>query len=89
MGQPKKLTHLQRQERKLDAELALYRNDLIKIKRSLKQTTTNLDTWRWASLETYREISNKFDINNPKVKYLLEISLNLAKEAQLGMGFGG
>jgi hypothetical protein len=86
MGQPKKLTQKQRQERALLARLRPMEDDLKRIMRALMSTPANqAHTWRWAALEVLRSLQT--EPNNEHVERLREKALAVAREAQIVINF--
>jgi hypothetical protein len=81
MGQPKKLTYKEKQDRKLAQDISKYEIELKKIHRGM-QKSNDIATWRWAAMEIFKEVSNKFDNKSEKVKALKEQALFVAREAQ-------
>lgn len=81
MGQPKKLTYKEKQDRKLAQDISKYEIELKKIHRGM-QNSNDIGTWRWAALEIFKEVSNNFDNKTEKVKALKELALFVAREAQ-------
>lgn len=81
MAQPKKLTHKQKQEKKLLNQIAPYKEDLVRIKRAMKEKPGEMETWRWACLEIFRKITN-LKIDHIEATNMKEYALKLAAEAQ-------
>lgn len=81
MAQPKKLTHKQKQEKKLMQRLESYKTELknLKIAIKTKLSDSELDTWRWAALQIFKDLG-EFE-KHPEVDRYREIALNLAREA--------
>lgn len=92
---PKKLTHREKQQKEVRQRLGKYAVELSKIKNALN-TSDDLETWRWASLEVFRAISNdKWPKNNDhdgydisaNVERMKERALEIARDAQVGINF--
>jgi hypothetical protein len=81
MAQPKKLTFKEKQQKKLMDQLAPYIYELKQIKIGMKKNPDDMDTWRWASLETYKELAKLKD--SAEVEKYREIALAMAREATL------
>ncbi len=82
MGQPKKLTHQQRLDKKEDAKLALIQRDLIRLHLAVNQKVTkDSETWRWAALDIYTTLRKEFS-SSYKVEQYKEAALKIARDAQ-------
>lgn len=85
MAQPKKLTFKQKQERKLLLQLETYKTSLLRIKKAMKTNLDDLETWRWAAMEVFKDLG-KLE-KHPEVDKWREYALELARECQIGMNF--
>ncbi len=87
MAQPKKLTHKQRMENKIKKDMEQYIEELSKIHRGMKKKPTEMDTWKWAALEVYKQLSSHAENKHPEVQKCINTALHLAREAQLARNF--
>jgi len=90
MGQPKKLTHKQKQERKLDEKLAPVLVDLQSILKKMRAGgDVDLYMCRNEALELFKIVSNSnnFPQNDGKVARYVDACLEVAREAQGAMSF--
>lgn len=86
MGQPKKLTHKQRQERAVMTRIAPIDAELKRIYHALKTASAEeVPTWRWAALEIFRSL--QVEQSHEQVDKLKEKALYIAREAQAVMNF--
>ena len=81
---PIKLTHKQRIQKKIENSLIPIHNDLDKINNAL-HNSPNPETWRWAALDIFYTLTNKFPTDSLKVEYEKERALAIARKAQVIM----
>jgi hypothetical protein len=85
MGQPKKLSHKQKQEKKFLEKLVYYRQELTKLNVAVKKKPDEVDTWRWASLQLYHEMTSLGE--HSEVEKCKNIALHIARTCQEAVNF--
>ena len=87
MAQPKKLTYKQKQEKAAMKILEPYKKQLQQLHMSMRKNPSEMETWRWAALELFKEISG-LSMEHGEMERLKERALFLAREAQGAINFG-
>lgn len=84
MAQPKKLTYKEKQEKKAMKILDPYKKQLQQLQMSMRNIPSEMETWRWAALMLFKEIS-RLSVEHGEMERLKERALFLAREAQGAM----
>lgn len=79
MAQPKKLTHKQKQEKKILDRLEHYKTELRNLRKAIVSKPRENDTWQWAALEIFRDLGTLE--KHPEVDKCREYALTLARDA--------
>jgi hypothetical protein len=81
MAQPKKVSFQEKQRRKLVAEINAHGAELLKLKKAMKNQPEEMDTWRWAVLEIFKQLRQY----GKEADDMREAALQLARNAQVAI----
>lgn len=90
MAQPKKLSAKEKQAKKENEQLDVYHQNLLKVRRALynKTGTSELETWRWAALNIFNQLSGlSLRHQTQRLAILKNQALDTAYEAQFALNF--
>lgn len=85
MAQPKKLTHKQKQEKKLLDALETYKTELARLRKAIINQPMENDTWQWAALQIFKDLGTLGE--HPEIAKWRNYALGLARDASSSFTF--